>query len=150
MLLIFSSTDYVFGLLIWWLNHLLFLSWMCPPFWISHPLPLLPPFAILVFSSDCIIIDLFPPYATLVFSSVLGFIYQCWKPQGQHPLLWVTILSDLQQVGEIPFLEDCFQHAVEACWADRWSHRPVLEARYCHGKPCCCCSWQSHCPLCHS
>ena len=58
MLLIFSSTNCFFGLLVWWLCHLLFLSWIivCPLFCISHYLPC---FAILDFSSIHNIIDLF-------------------------------------------------------------------------------------------
>ena len=58
MLLIFSFTNCVFGLHVWWLCHLLFLSWIivCPLICISHYLPC---FAMLDFSSVHNIIDLF-------------------------------------------------------------------------------------------
>ena len=58
MLLIFSFTNCVFGLHVWCLCHLLFLSWIivCPLFCKSHYLPC---FAMLDFSSVHNIIDLF-------------------------------------------------------------------------------------------
>ena len=93
MLLIFSCTDYVFGLLVWWLCHLFFLSWIivCPLFCISHLLPLLPPFATLVFSSVHNIIDLFSTLFNigLLFCllSMDSFIHPMLKTSGQAPVV---------------------------------------------------------------
>ena len=70
MLLIFSSTDCVFGLLVWWLCHLLFLSWIivCPLSAYFFPYPL----QYWSYLLSIALLTFFPPTAKMVFSSLLS------------------------------------------------------------------------------